>query len=69
MAALRVQGSNDAAGRRPWRLVAIIGVGLLALGLEVRGSSGFNLDDDAKRNELADMIVRVFLPGNIAGSG
>ena len=52
-----------------YNMIRVSAGGLLALGLEVRGSSGFNLDDDAKRNELADMIVRVFLPGNIAGSG
>ena len=51
-----------------YNMIRVSAGGLLALGLEVRGSSGFNFEDDAQRNELADMIVRVFLPGDAARS-
>lgn len=37
--------------------------GLLALKLEVQGSSGVNLDADETIDELADLLTRVFLPG------
>ncbi len=37
--------------------------GLLALGNELRNSSGLDVEDPDTLEELADMIVRVFLPG------
>ena len=42
--------------------------GLLALSLEIRGTSGMDLEAEDELNELADMIVRVFLPGNLPRS-
>lgn len=48
-----------------YNMIRVSAGGLLALGLEVRNSSGFDFEDDAQRDELADMIIRVFLPGNI----
>lgn len=37
---------------------------LIALALELRTTSGIDIEDPAKLDELADLIVRVFLPGN-----
>lgn len=48
-----------------YNMIRVSAGGLLALGLEVRGSSDFDFDDEAQRTELADMIVRVFLPGDL----
>jgi AcrR family transcriptional regulator len=48
-----------------YNMIRVSAGGLLALGLEVRGSSNFDFDDEAQRTELADMIVRVFLPGDL----
>ncbi|MGI9221906.1 MAG: TetR/AcrR family transcriptional regulator [Woeseiaceae bacterium] len=47
-----------------YNMIRVSAGGLLALGLEVRGSSSFDFEDEAQRNELADMIIRVFLPGD-----
>ena len=41
--------------------------GLLALSLEVRASSGIDLDSPDAIDELADMLTRVFLPGAAGG--
>lgn len=48
-----------------YNMIRVSAGGLLALGLEVRGSSNFDFEDAAQRTELADMIVRVFLPGDL----
>ena len=48
-----------------YNMIRVSAGGLLALGLEVRGSSNFDFEDEAQRTELADMIVRVFLPGDL----
>lgn len=37
--------------------------GLLALGNELKASSGIDVNDDATLDEIADLIVSVFLPG------
>lgn len=37
--------------------------GLLALRLEIKGSSGLDFDSRETIDELADMLIRVFLPG------
>jgi hypothetical protein len=36
---------------------------LLALKLELKGTSGIDLDNDDEIEELAEMIIRVFFPG------
>ena len=38
--------------------------GLLALGNELKASSGIDVEDPATLDEIAEMICRVFLPGN-----
>ncbi len=40
--------------------------GLLALGNELKDSSGLNVDDPETLAEISDMIVRVFLPGEVS---
>lgn len=39
--------------------------GLLALGNELKGSSGIDINDPTTLDEIADMIIRVFLPGEM----
>jgi AcrR family transcriptional regulator len=39
--------------------------GLLALGNELKGSSGIDIEDPATLDEISEMIVRVFLPGEM----
>lgn len=52
-----------------YNMIRVSAGGLLALGLEVRGTSRFDFEDPLQRDELADMIIRVFLPGDLpAGS-
>lgn len=48
-----------------YNMIRVSAGGLLALGLEVRGTSNFDFSDEQRRDELADMIVRVFLPGDL----
>jgi hypothetical protein len=48
-----------------YNMIRVSAGGLLALGLEVKGTSNINFDDPAQRNELAEMIIRAFLPGNL----
>jgi hypothetical protein len=46
-------------------MIRVSAGGLLALGLEVRGTSNFDFSDERRREELADMIIRVFFPGDL----
>ena len=48
-----------------YNMIRVSAGGLLALGLEVRGSSSFDFEDALQRDELADTIIRVFLPGDL----
>lgn len=48
-----------------YNMIRVSAGGLLALGLELRGSSDIDFNDEAQRQALADMIVRVFLPGDL----
>ena len=41
--------------------------GLLALSEEIKGTSNIDFDSEEALNELADMIIRCFLPGAAAG--
>ena len=46
-----------------FNLIRVTSGGTLALGLEIRSTSGVDLDDPETVEALADMIVDVFLPG------
>lgn len=46
-----------------YNIVRVSAGGLLALKLEVKGTTGIDLGDKERIDELADMIIRVFLPG------
>ncbi len=48
-----------------YNMIRVSAGGLLALGLEVKGTSNINFEDEAQRNELAEMIIRVFFPGDL----
>jgi len=39
--------------------------GLLALGNELKGSSGIDIEDPETLDEISDMIIRTFLPGDM----
>ena len=49
-----------------FNLIRVSAGGLLALSEEIRGTSNLDFDSDEKLDELADMIIRCFLPGNDA---
>lgn len=49
-----------------YNMIRVSAGGLLALALEIRGTTDVDLELEEDLGELADMIVRVFLPGNIA---
>jgi AcrR family transcriptional regulator len=46
-----------------FNMIRVSAGGLLALKLELKGTSGIDLDNDDEIDELADMIIRVFFPG------
>jgi len=46
-----------------FNLIRVSSGGILALSLEITASSGIDLSQTEKADELADMIVRIFLPG------
>jgi AcrR family transcriptional regulator len=48
-----------------YNMIRVSAGGLLALGLEVRGTSNFDFCEEERRKELAEMIIRVFLPGDL----
>ena len=48
-----------------YNMIRVSAGGLLALGLEVRGTSNIDFEDESQRTELADMIIRTFLPGDL----
>ena len=48
-----------------YNMIRVSAGGLLALGLEVKGTSGINFDEESQRDELAEMIIRTFLPGDL----
>lgn len=51
-----------------FNMIRVSAGGLLALKLEVKGTSNIDLDDDDEIDELANMIIRVFFPGDTARS-
>lgn len=48
-----------------FHMIRVASGGLLALGLELKGTSGLDLEAPGSLDELADMIIRVFLPGDM----
>ena len=48
-----------------FNMIRLSSGGLLALGQELNASSGIDVNDDATLDEIADMIVNVFLPGEL----
>lgn len=48
-----------------FNMIRVSAGGLLALKLELKGTSNIDLDNDAEIDELANMIIRVFFPGNM----
>ena len=52
-----------------YNMIRVSAGGLLALALEIKGTTGVDLDDEAQRDALADMIIRVFFPGEPSPHG
>jgi len=48
-----------------FHMIRVSSGGLLALALELKGTSGIDLGQPGRLDELADMIIAVFLPGDI----
>lgn len=48
-----------------FNMIRVSSGGLLALSLELKGTSGIDLEQPQQLGELADMIIRVFLPGEV----
>jgi AcrR family transcriptional regulator len=46
-----------------FNMIRLCSGGLLALGNELKASSGIDINDDETLNEIADMVVSLFLPG------
>lgn len=47
-----------------FNMLRVASGGLVALSLEVRGTTGVDLDAQETLDDLSDMIIRVFLPGD-----
>ena len=47
-----------------FNMIRVSAGGLLALGEEIKGTSNIDFDSEAALDELADMIIRCFLPGD-----
>ena len=48
-----------------FNMIRVCAGGLVALKLELKSTSGIDLDSDEEISELADMICRVFFPGEL----
>ena len=46
-----------------FNMIRLCSGGLLALGNELKASSGIDINDDETLDEIADMVVNLFLPG------
>ena len=47
-----------------YNMIRVSAGGLLALALEIRGTTDVDLELEEQLDELSEMIIRVFLPGN-----
>ena len=52
-----------------FNMIRLSSGGLLALGNELKASSGIDVDDEATLDAISEMIVRVFLPGEARQPG
>ena len=52
-----------------FNMIRVSAGGLLALAAEIRGTSNIDLRSEAALDQLADMIIRCFLPGDAASTG
>ncbi len=52
-----------------FNMIRVSAGALLALSTELKGSSGLDLDDPAKVEMLADMIINIYLPGGKPSNG
>ncbi len=50
-------------------MIRVSAGGLIALKQELKGTSGIDLDNDDEIDELAELIIRVFFPGEAAPGG
>jgi len=48
-----------------YNMIRVTAGGLLALALEIKGTTNVDLEDESRRDELAEMIIRVFFPGDL----
>lgn len=48
-----------------YNMIRVSSGGLIALGLEVKSTCGIDLTDTENLNNLSDLIVRIFLPGDL----
>lgn len=51
-----------------YNMIRVSSGGLIALALELKGTAGVDLTSSDSLDQLADLIVRVFLPGELARS-
>ena len=51
-----------------FNMIRLSSGGLLALGNELKVSSGINIDDSETLDQIAEMVIRVFLPGDMPES-
>lgn len=64
----KLQGLGVAPPGNPallFNMIRLSSGGLLALGNELKESSGIDIDDPETLDEIADLIVRLFLPGEM----
>ena len=52
-----------------FNMIRLSSGGLLALGNELKVSSGIDIDDSETLDQIAEMVIRVFLPGDMPESG
>ena len=58
----------DGNTRLLFTMIRLSSGGLLALGNELKASSGIDIEQDETLDEIADMIINVFLPGEVRQS-
>lgn len=64
----KLQGLGVAVPGNPallFNMIRLSSGGLLALGNELKASSGIDIDDPQTLDEISEMIIRVFLPGEM----